>query len=406
MPLDEKVLQDYLDTNWAQYRGKYRFHSGYRIGHNEFKFHYYMLDTNFRQIDIYLDVSFENKIAYTFSENLHEQEQTFIVKDVVKRILKQNDQKRLLHYSLYEKYIKHELDDTLVLEPMDFRDVLNYMKYHQGINQNTIDQFYGLLIPYLDNQIKHKEYKKFMDTMNLLLDVILYENYWDGINFQYLDTEYQYHLYFIRKIIRMVYRHLDQFYKEVPQELIQALKTLCMHTRFTLAIMTDFGKVLLSQYYSTKTIMERLEKEFILCDKDEEKENENLIFSYIYYIYHNNFDQYYEVVLKLLRMLINNMMTVANHDLDLALGNSLIKAEGYDILLDLFHRDYNTFIFTCFPIEEMPASMKLKVKDELVGAIQFFGARMENDNYRLSSFEQVMNINNLLMDNFKEWYLK
>ena len=47
--------------------------------------------------------------------------------------------------------------------------------------------------------------------------------------------------------------------------------------------------------------------------------------------------------------------------------------------------------------------MRPKVRDELITAIQFFAARMENDNYRLSSFEQVKNINRLLMDNFKEW---
>ena len=48
--------------------------------------------------------------------------------------------------------------------------------------------------------------------------------------------------------------------------------------------------------------------------------------------------------------------------------------------------------------------MRPKVRDELVTAIQFFAARMENEKYRLSSFEQVMNINRLLTDNFKEWY--
>ena len=98
------------------------------------------------------------------------------------------------------------------------------------------------------------------------------------------------------------------------------------------------------------------------------------------------------------------MLTFANQDLDLALGNSIIHMEGYQILLDLFHRDYNTFVFTCFPIESFPEEMKPKVRDELVTAIQYFAARMENESYRLSSFEQVANISRLLMDNFREWY--
>ncbi len=90
--------------------------------------------------------------------------------------------------------------------------------------------------------------------------------------------------------------------------------------------------------------------------------------------------------------------------MDLALGNSIIRTEGYEILLDLFHEDYNTFIFTCFPISSFPKKMISQIREELEGAIQFFAARMDNDRYRLSSFEQVSNINRLLMDNFGGWY--
>ena len=63
-------------------------------------------------------------------------------------------------------------------------------------------------------------------------------------------------------------------------------------------------------------------EKLVLNDKDEEKEDANLVFSYIYYIFHNDYEQYYAVVLKVLRGVINNMLTFANHDLDLALGNS------------------------------------------------------------------------------------
>ena len=127
-------------------------------------------------------------------------------------------------------------------------------------------------------------------------------------------------------------------------------------------------------------------------------------FRYIYYIFHNDYSQYYAVIIRMLREVITNMLTFANHDLDLALGNSFVRTEGYQIILDLFHEDYNTFIFTCFPIDSFPKEMRSDIQDELITAIQYFAARMDNDKYRLSSFEQVTNINRLLMDNFKEWY--
>ena len=41
---------------------------------------------------------------------------------------------------------------------------------------------------------------------------------------------------------------------------------------------------------------------------------------------------------------------------------------------------------------------------ELEKAIRFYAARMNHDEYRLTSFEQVANFNRLLMEEFKEVY--
>lgn len=404
MPFDERVIENFLKENESQYVGKYRCHSGYRHADDGVKFHYYMLDENFRQIDIFLEIQCKDCITYTFSEDLHEQEKKYIVKDALSKVLKRLNYPSTLHYSLYENYVKtssHELNN--ILEPIDFCYVLNYMKYHQGINQKTMDNFYKIFIPCLKSYIEHRNYKKFIDSMNFLLKEVLYQYEWDGTTSKYLDTEYQYHLYYIREIIRIVYEHLDKFYKNVPEELFEAIHTLCLNTRFSFAIMTDFGSMVLSQVLVTNAVINALQKELVLNDKDEEREDANIVFSYIYYIFHNDYEQYYAVVLKVLRGIINNMLTFVNHDLDLAMGHSLIKTEGYQILLDLFHTDYNTFVFTCFPISTFPKELRPKVHEELITAIQFFAARMETEKYRLSSFEQVKNINRLLMDNFKEW---
>ena len=111
-----------------------------------------------------------------------------------------------------------------------------------------------------------------------------------------------------------------------------------------------------------------------------------------------------EVIKQVFRTIVDSILVYANHDLDLELGNTLLKNEGYDVLLDLFSNDYNTFIFTCFPISSFPTEMRTSVRNELVAAIRFFAGRMNNDKYKLSSFEQVLNINRLLLDNFGDWY--
>lgn len=402
MPFDTQIMQTFIDEHQSQYVGKYRIHSGYRNGDYSFKYRYYMLDENFRQIDIFVDIVCKDEVKYVFSENLHEQEKIYIIKDALKIIIERYKHKNSLHYTLYDNIIKNGFGSEAVFEPMDYSDIYKYMKYHKGINQNTVDDYYKLYIPTLNVLIQQGFYEEAIDSILFLLQTILYEHSWAGTTSKYLQTEYQFHLYYIREIIKLVYKDLDKFYHHVSDELFKVIEFLCQNERFSLAIMTDFGNLVLSHFYVTNDIIKELKDKFAI--ENEDNKPYSLVFSYIYYIFHSDYEPYHEVVLKILRLVINNMLTYANSDLDLALGNALIKAEGYQIILDLFHQDYNTFIFNCYTIDTFPKELQIKVRDELVGAVHFFSARMQNEKYKQSSFEQVMNINRLLMNNFKEWY--
>ena len=75
MTFDKAVMEKFMADHQSQYVGKYRYHSGYRTEEHTFKVHYYMLDQNFRQIDIFVEIHCQDEITYTFSEDLHEQEQ-------------------------------------------------------------------------------------------------------------------------------------------------------------------------------------------------------------------------------------------------------------------------------------------------------------------------------------------
>lgn len=402
MSLDTKVMEEFIAQNESQYIGKYRYHSGYRINDYVFKNHYYMFDENFRQIDIFVEIDCEDRITYVFSEKLHELERKYIINDALKRIVHRLQYPSTLHYSQYEEIVQNDSEKDYELKPINYVDIFNYMKYHQGINQGTMDNYYHIFIPCLERLLKKKDYQTFIQSVHYVLNNILYEHEWNGTNLKYLDTEYQFHLYYIRQIIRMVYSHIDKFYHHTPDELFKVIQLLCQNERFSFMIMTDFGTLVLSHYRVTMSLINTLKQDLVLSDKDEEHANENLVFSYIYYIFKNDFEQYYAVVLKIFRNVVKNMLIVANHDLDLALGNWLIRQEGYQLILDLFDKDYNSFVFTCFPIESFPLELRPKIREGLIAAIQFFAARMKNDQYRLSSFEQVSNLNRLLMDNFKE----
>lgn len=69
MLFDQQVLQSFLDKHHTQYIGKYRYHSGYQIEENVFKNHYYMLDQNFREIDIFVELTITDEVIYSFQRN-------------------------------------------------------------------------------------------------------------------------------------------------------------------------------------------------------------------------------------------------------------------------------------------------------------------------------------------------
>lgn len=393
----EQSIHKYLAEHQSAYIGKYRCHSSVQTKPFEHKFHYYIRDTQFREINVFLTIDYSHgNIEYSFSVDLHEQEQEYIVKDALNSILYLKQYKTILHCHVFEHFINSKNTDSM-LEPLDYRNILDYLEYHQGTNQDTMDAFYEFFMPYLERLILSQNYNKFMDSVNLLLDKILYEYEWDGTNAKYLDTQYQFHLYYFRKIIAIVCNSLDKFYKEAKDKLLEAICRLCDSQRFAFAIMTDFGNLVLSHMRVTRSIFK------YVVSKSIETNQNNLVIAYLKAIFESNQDEYNEASMNVIRFVMNDMLTFANHDLQLAIGNSIVASEGYDLLINVFAKDYNTFVFVCFPISTFPTEYRPIIREELEKAISFYAARMEHDEYRLSSFEQVFNINRLLMENYKEY---
>lgn len=393
--MTEKIIE-YLKQHQSHYIGKYKCHSSVQTGLYEHKFHYYIRDAQFREVSVFLTIDYSHDIKYTFSIDLHEQEEEYILKDALNTILYFNEHKTILHCTAIEAFI-HTNPIGVTLEPLDYRKILDYLQYHRGITQETVDYFYQIFIPYLSNLLERKQYIKYMDAINLLLDKILVEYEWDGITSKYLDTQYQYHLYYFREIIREVYSKIKMFYKHAKEELLEAIWRLCSSQRFAFAIMTDFGNLVLSDVQVTKAILKYAKQRVHKSSK------KNLVLPYLQGIFESDEKRYREAAMDVIRSVVEDMLTFTNHDLQLAIGNSIVAQEGYDILIDLFAKDYNTFIFVCFPIETFPSQYQVLIREELEKAIRYYAGRMEHEEFRLSSFEQVMNINRLLMENYKEY---
>ena len=277
-----------------------------------------------------------------FSVDLHEQEEEYITKDALKQIIYFNKYRTILHCHVFQHYINSKNTENM-LEPLDYRNILDYLEYHRGTNQETIDEFYDFFMPYLKRLIRNGNYKRFMDSLNLLLDKIIYEYEWDGTTAKYLDTQYQYHLYYFRIIIRMVFDDLDIFYDQVKEPLLEAIWRLCNSQRFAFAIMTDFGNLVLSHYRVTKAIFNYVDARF------QKEGDSNIVIPYLKAIFESDADGYRNAAMDVIRFVMNDMLTFANHDLQLAIGNSIVQNEGYDLLINLFSKDYNTICFCLLP---------------------------------------------------------
>ena len=77
-----KCIEKYLETHKSTYIGRYRCHSAVQTKKFEHKFHYYILDIQFKAIDVFVTIDYSgDEIVPTFSVNLHEQEQEYIIKE-------------------------------------------------------------------------------------------------------------------------------------------------------------------------------------------------------------------------------------------------------------------------------------------------------------------------------------
>ena len=131
-------IHKYLSEHRSNYQGKYRCHSCVQTKQYEHKFHYYIRDTQFREINVFLTLDYSgSKIRSIFSVDLHEQEEEYIIKDALKQILYFNEYHTLLKCDDFQEYIDCK-NKEIMLEPLDYRNILDYLEYHRGINQETI----------------------------------------------------------------------------------------------------------------------------------------------------------------------------------------------------------------------------------------------------------------------------
>lgn len=389
----KNMIDSYLENHRSNYVGKYQLLSSVKVQPFEYKFRYYTRDDQFRDMHVFVSILFvDGVIENEFSIKLNEQEKVYILKDCLNLIKIFLEYKTLLHADIFDIYLKNN-NPTQILEPQDYRNILDYLQYHEGITQSSVDKFHHYFIPYLTTTLENRSYQNTIDALGLYFEKVLYEYTWNGVSSNYIDFQYHLHMEYINKIFLLICKHLQQLYQTDKQTLIAIFYKMFEFPRFVVELVDSL----------TLTSGDRLDLNNLLGNDLASFDGDDTLGARYFKTYIEiNTIMKRKCILEIIDTVVFDYITYDNVDLQLNTSKRIISEYGYDIVLEFFRQNYNTFIFQCFKIDSFPKEYITLIKNELEKAILFYSARSKHINYQLSSFEQVFNINRLLLEFYKE----
>ncbi len=393
--MNTELMNEYILQNDSSYKSKYKYYSCFQKSENVYKFHYYTRDSQLTQINLFFEINVYDEITTHFTEDIHEYEKTALIISGLKRMLKYNRPSNIVGKDV--KKLLKKSPEELDLTSQDIVTILNYIEYHYGITQKSVDMFYDFYLPHFNYLLKKGKYKQLVEEINYIADEILYENFWTGSYEDYMDQQYYLHLYYFRKILDYCLNDINKIILSSRQGAISLLIHLFEYSRFTLCMLSVLDNVRIDENL-TNLIMKTLASS-LNQDQDEDK---LLPYLYVNSIYHHDTEKTKYYVKRIFRGIVDDIMRISNHDMQIALGTYFLKKEGYDILIDSFKEDYNVYLFTSFEIGDIPQEYYPEIKKELKNALYYYSDMMKNERFRLRALEQILHINRIILEYFKE----
>lgn len=390
-----KMIDAFIAAHSSSYQPKYCYHSCDRLDERTFKFHYYVRDPQLLQINIFLEIHLGDEVEVRLMEDLHEQEQWALACDALNRIRGYTNRKTTIDPKGMEKFIHHP-EIRASLSPQDMINILNYIEYHQGKNPDSIYQFYTIFLPYLEKRFDDGKYKEAMQACDLLFDEILYEVFWYGINVKYLDQEHLMHQAYIRSVFSLLHKHFERVVEETPDLVLKLFTRSFEFWRFALSIYSSLENLAITYPAAMEQILSHMD----LDQLDDKSQGARLILSTLYSVIQGNEVKHRQNVKEILKLLMGDIISLANPEEQEQTGMVFLKTEGFDVLLEIFDEIQDSYIYNCFPIEEIPEDLHPFIKKQLEEALKHYAQKMTDDKKRMEALNQITNINTLLIENF------
>lgn len=388
------IIEKHLESYQSKYKGKYKLLNSVKVNNSEYKFRYYTRDDQFRDIHVFITITVDsNEISNHFSIDLNEQEKSYILHDALEKVLLFTEHKTILHANVFDIYLKNHLVDQL-LEPQDYRNILDYLQYHDGINEESIDKFFEIFIPYVQTTLNNRSYDNLVSALMLYFDKIMYEHIWEGSTSNYIDYQYNKHISYIKKIFELISPSFVEIFSNQREDVLSLFKLLLQFPRFIIQFVC----------IDPIRINSRRELGVVMVDELSSSNFPNSVHcNYLISFLSLDNGLKREITYDVIDLLLQDFISFANIDLEKGIGERIVNEYGYDILIEYFLRTHNTFIFSCFPISTFPGEYRMIIKKALEVSIIFYVDRMNDKRFKLSSFEQVFNINRLLLVNYEEY---
>ena len=149
-----------------------------------------------------------------------------------------------------------------------------------------------------------------------------------------------------------------------------------------------------------EAMTELLEKMDIECLKNKTS-GAYLVFATLLAVLRNDGIGYRQSVKEVLKLLMGDIISLANPEEQEQTGIVFLKIVGFDILLEIFDEAHDSYVYNCFAISDIPEDLHPYIQKQLEDALKYYASLMDDDKHRMIALSQITNISTLLMENFK-----
>ena len=97
---------------------------------------------------------------------------------------------------------------------------------------------------------------------------------------------------------------------------------------------------------------------------------------------------------------MTDILSFANPEDQRQTGLIFLKMVGFDLLMEIFEDTKDSYVYSCFNIEDIPEDFHPFIQRQLETSLQYWAGLMKDRVKLMEALDQIPNINTLLIEHF------